>query len=305
MTMNLEPELIADYQCIAGEAPLWHAQERRLYWVDAGLTWGIAWPYRLFRYAPATGVHALVCEGPDDDAIGGFTVQADGALLLFMVGGAVRVWREGAGLPLPAVVDAIPAERDTRFNDSIADPSGRVFVGMLGTTDRPGKLYRVDTDGSRHVVIDGMGTPNGMGFTPDRTGLYVTDSRLRSIFRYDYDEATGAISNRRVFVETTPGEGVPDGMTVDADGCVWSARWGGNCVVRYSTAGEEIGRVKFPVKNVSSCTFGGDDFGDLYVTTALSPHTRDESPGAGALFRLRPGVTGVPEFLSRVRAPGP
>jgi D-xylonolactonase len=245
-----------------------------------------------------------VYEGPPDDAIGGFTVQEDGALLLFMAGGAVRVWRGEPGPPLVAVADRVLAERPARFNDVIADPSGRVFCGLQGATaDSPGWLYRLDVDGGLQAVVDGARTPNGMGFTPDRTGLYFTDSPLRRIFLYDYDEATGAIGNRRVFARAPDDgrDGSPDGMTVDAEGCVWSARWGGGCVVRYSPAGEEIGRIAFPARYVSSCTFGGEDYRDLYVTTALNPFARDESPGAGALYRVRPGVMGVPEFLSRVR----
>lgn len=283
----MEPELIADYACVTGEGPLWHPDERRLYWVDipAG---------RMFRYDPATGSHEECYSG---EVVGGFTVQQDGALLLFMDRGAVAVWRGGN---LEYVIEEIPDERESRFNDVIADPAGRVFCGTMPTRERAGRLYRLDVDGTLTVVLDGIGCSNGMGFTPDRRRMYHTDSRAREIYLFDYDEASGAIANRRLFVQTPEGEGVPDGMTVDAEGCVWSARWDGGCAVRYAPDGTERRRIEFPARKVSSVTFGGDDYADMYVTTAGGDKKEQEGAGAGALFRLDAGVRGVPEFRSRI-----
>jgi D-xylonolactonase len=289
---DAQPELIADYACVTGEGPLWHPTERRVYWVD--IPQG-----RLFRYEPATGRHEQ-CYETANEAIGGFTIQADGALLLFMARGAIRIWRDGH---IAATVhEEIPEERHTRFNDVIADPAGRVFGGTMGTPERAGKQYRLDTDGSLHVVIDAVRTPNGMGFTPDRKQVYFTDTPAREISLFDYDQATGAISNRRVFVRTPddPAEGRPDGMTVDAEGYVWSARWDGRCLVRYAPDGAEERRIRFPVRKVSSVIFGGDDYADLYVTTAGGHLKATDGEHAGALFRLRLGIRGVPEFPSRV-----
>lgn len=293
MTMlHAEPEMLCDYACETGEGPLWHPQEQRLYWVDipAG---------RLFRYDPATNHHEL-CLDTGGDAIGGFTVQADGGLLLFMSRGAIRTWHNGT---ISTIHDEIPAERDTRFNDVIADPAGRVFGGTMVTPQRSGQQYRVDTDGSLHVVMDDVLIPNGMGFTPDRRAVYFTDSRRHTISLFDYDEATGAITNQRPFVSVPDSatEGIPDGMTVDAAGNVWSARWDGSCLVRYAPDGVETGRVLFPVKKVSSVTFGGPDYTDMYVTTAGGNVKDTDGVHAGALYRVRLGIRGVPEFYSRVR----
>ena len=122
-----------------------------------------------------------------------------------------------------------------------------------------------------------------------------------SIYLFDYDEESGALANQRTWVHIPHEKGVPDGMTVDAEGHVWSARWGGSCVVRYAPDGTEELRIGFPAEKVSSCIFGGPDYGDLYVTTAGGQNKPEEGHGAGALFRVRlDGIRGVPEYLSRV-----
>ena len=284
----MRPELIADYECDTGEGPLWHPDEKRLYWVDipAG---------RIFCYDPATGTHEQCYEG---EVIGGFTIQSDGALLLFMAKGAVKIWREDG---LTTIIDEIPDERDSRFNDVIADPAGRVFCGTMATKDRLGRLYRLDLDGTLTKVLDGIGCSNGIGFTPDRKQMYYTDSRKQEIYLFDYDRDTGAITNQRLFAQTPEGEGVPDGMTVDAEGYVWSARWDGSCLVRYAPDGTEDRRIPFPAKKVSSAIFGGEDYTDIYVTTAGGNNKEEEGSGAGALFRINLGIQGVPEFPSRIK----
>jgi len=281
-------EMIADYKCVTGEGPLWHPDEQVVYWVDIPRG-------RLFRYDPAEGRHEQCYEG--DEAIGGFTVQADGGLLLFMARGAVKVWRDGE---LTMVVEEIPRECESRFNDVIADPAGRVFCGTMSTENQLGCLYRLDTDGSLTVVVEGVKVSNGMGFTPDRTGMYYTDSLKHEIYLFDYDQETGALTNRRVFVRTPDDGSVSDGMTVDAEGFVWSARWDGSCLVRYAPDGTEDRRIIFPTKKVSCPTFGGPDYTDIYVTTAGGDKKDENGALAGALFRFNAGIKGVPEFRSRV-----
>ncbi len=283
----MEPELVADYQCETGEGPLWHPMERRLYWADIPRG-------RLFRYDPATGEHEQFYEG---EVVGGFTIQADGALLLFMARGAVAVLRDGA---LDYVIDELPQERDGRFNDVAADPAGRVFCGTMPVDGRLGTLYRLDVDGSITPVVDGVDISNGIGFTPDERKMYHTESTARRIYLYDYDRVSGAISDRTLFLETPDDGTIPDGMTVDAEGYVWSARWNGSSLYRYTPDGTEERRVRFPAKKVSSAVFGGEDLTDIYITTAGGQNKTEEGAGAGALFRLNLGIRGKPEFLSRI-----
>ena len=288
----MEPEIVADYKNIVGEGPLWHPTEQRLYWVDipAG---------RIFWFDPKTGQHAQFHQG---EVIGGFTIQQDGSLLLFMAKGAVAVLRAGV---LSYVIDELAGETENRFNDVIADPRGRVFCGVMPMDldragERLGRLYRLDTDGSITPLLEQIGISNGMGFTPDRTQMYYTDTIDHKIYLFDYDIDTGDLSNRRVFVEAPEDGGVPDGMTVDAEGFVWSASAGGSALHRYTPDGALERSIRLPAKIVSSLIFGGEDLTDIYVTTIGGDNREENGPGAGALFRLRLGIKGVPEFFSRV-----
>jgi D-xylonolactonase len=289
----MQPELIADYNCDTGEGPLWHPMEKRVYWLD------ITNP-RMFWYDPATGHHEQFEVGRQ---VGGFTIQADGSLLLFMDRGGVATWKNGK---LRTIIEELPDEVESRFNDVFADSAGRVFCGTMPTKNRHGHLYRLDRDGSIRRVLQGISCSNGMALTLDRKGLYYTDSEAYEIYLFDYDEATGELSNQRIFVKHGEEDGLPDGMTVDAHGNVWSAHWGGSCLIRYDRSGNEIMRIPFPVRRVSSVIFGGDDYSDMYVTTANSVISEGankavEGELAGALFRLRiPGVRGLPEYYSRI-----
>ncbi len=283
----MEPELIADYQCVTGEGPLWQPDEQCVYWVDIPLG-------RMFRYDPATGKHEQFYEG---GVIGGYTLQADGSFLLFMDKGAIKILRNGK---LMTVLDGIPGEEASRFNDVIADPRGGVFCGTMPSPDSLGHLYYLSPEGQITKLIDGIAISNGFGFTPDRKQLYYTLSHPKRILLFDYNQTTGALANQRVFVDTTGEDGVPDGMAVDAQGDVWSARWDGWRLTRYNAMGKELQRVQFPVKKVSSVTFGGPDYTDMYITSAGGNDKVENGPGAGALFRLRLGIKGQPPYRSHV-----
>jgi sugar lactone lactonase YvrE len=285
-----QPELIANYACETGENPLWHPTERQLYWSDipAG---------RLFRYAPSIGKHEECYQGRP---VGGFTIQADGSLLLFMDRGTIALWRNGL---LTEIVSEIPAEQESRFNDVIADPHGRVFCGTMSTDKSNGRLYRLDLDGSLVLLLEDVGCSNGMAFTLDHKGFYYTDSIAREIYFFNYNIKDGSISNRRIFARFDEADGMPDGATLDSKGRLWSALWNGASIVRLHDDGSIVERISFPAQKVSSLTFAGDDYTDIYITTAggNSPPVGDTA--AGALFRVKVETAGLPEFFSRIEAP--
>jgi D-xylonolactonase len=300
-TAGGDPRVVADTHNHTGEGPIYHPDEHAVYWLDIPNG-------DLFRYDLASEEYERVLD--DDGMVGGFTTQDDGDLLLFCDEGRIQPWSPGSGLRDP-VVESIDGHDDFRFNDVIADPRGRVYAGTIHQTDpveHPGDLYRVDTDGSLTTLETDMAIPNGMGFAPDRSQFYFTETVGGHIFRYDYDQSTGEITDREVFVDTDSVEGNPDGMTVDAEGHVWVAFWGGERVARYDPSGEEVARVTFPAKKISCVTFGDADYDTAFVTTALGPGegeagTREEEgEGAGALFAVDLGVGGMPEFRSRIES---
>jgi D-xylono/L-arabinono-1,4-lactonase len=284
------PELIADYACTVGENPTWHPAQQQLLWTDipAG---------RLYSYDSKLRRHEAFYEGRP---VGGLTIQEDGALLLFKDRGTITCWQDRHEVTL---IPEIPEERELGFNDVIADPSGRVFCGTYAD-GRLGRLYRLDTDGSLTKLLDGIGCSNGMAFTLDRTGFFYTDSVARAIYKFDYEEADGSIRNQKIFYEVPEDDGLPDGCTVDSEGYLWFALWGGSRIVRLHPEGRVSASVGIPAKRTTSLTFAGPDLRDIYVTSEGGEWRTDDDPLAGALFRTRCRIAGRPEYFSRIALPG-
>ena len=285
--MTASPVLVVDIECTVGEGPLWHPKEQALYWVDivAG---------RIYRHDPAVGGYEMILE---TEVTGGFTFQQDGGLLLFQDKGAIRHWKNGI---ITTLFEQIDEEVDSRFNDVATDPMGRVFCGTMNTESRPGRLYRLDHDGSLGIVFEDAGLSNGIAWSPDRTWMYHSDSLNRNVTRSRYDLLTGDVSDREIWFELEPGTSVPDGMTVDATGFIWLAVWDGNVLLKINPAGEIVDRIAFPVRKVSSVTFGGPNLDKAYVTTASTEGRELEGAGAGGVFKVELGVTGLPEAMSGI-----
>lgn len=292
----MNPELIADCECPLAESPLWHPDEQRVYWVDIPTG-------RLFRYDPNADTHKTVYETVDGTALGAITIQTDGSLLLFEAAGRIRIFRDGTA----ETVISIEAEGDDRrFNDVIADPEGRVFAGTT-PNDPPGdppsgRLYRIDTDGTATKLRGELNLPNGMGFARNQEQLYLTESFALTIHQYDYDRVSGELSNGSVFVgpdDHNPGGG-PDGLTVDTDGFVWSARFGTGTLFRYTHDGTVDRQITVGSPRVTSLTFGGQNRSEVYVTSGDAEDTEDATNTAGGLYRVTPGVTGRSEYRSRI-----
>ena len=291
MTISGTPtvHLLVDAPLRLGESAIWHEDEQRLYYTDIdGAT--------LYRYDPATGTSEIVFQG---ETVADMTIQADGSLLLFQDAGRISHLRDGRAVPIrpPIAEDA-----GTRFNDVIAAPDGRVYCGTMPGKDQPGRLYLLDHDRSITIVIGDAGISNGMGFPHDGVSMLHTNTTKKTITRYLRDAATGLLAHERVLVHVGEDEsGGPDGMTLDADGMIWSARFGGSGVFHYDAGGRPLGMVPVPAKNVSSIAFGGPTFRTAFITTAGGQDRAANGDLAGSLFGVDLGVAGRTPFRSRIR----
>lgn len=278
-------EAVTDVTCTIGEAPLWHPDDGKVYFVD-NIGEG------LYRYDPASGETETLHEG---DLVAAFTIQCDGSLILFLEEGRVAHWHDGE---MTMLIDGIEAEEGMRFNDVIAGPCGRVYAGTMSDDDWSiGRLYRLDTDGSITELFE-IELSNGLGFTPDRTGLYFVESNTNTIHEFDYDAATGELSNQRVFNQRDD-EGMYDGMTVDSTGAVWTALWNYGGLVEHAPDGTVRRTVELPTYNTTSLTFAGPDFTDAYVTTAHYG-SEDDDEMAGELLGVDLDTVGLAEFRSQI-----
>jgi len=280
------PRSVVDVRCELAENPLWDAELGALYWTDIPLG-------KIYSWKPASRVLAEAYTG---EMVGGFTVQANGDLLLFRTtdiawlrpGGRVYASRR-------VVIDGAQ-----RFNDVQAGPDGSVFAGTIGRTPTSGGLYHFSPDGAVGKLFDGTGCSNGMGFSPDDKTFYWTCSTTRKIFAFDFSDGRVAVDSRRVFYAAPEGEGIPDGMTVDARGHIWSARWDGARLVEIAPDGKKLGEIAFPRARVSSICIGGEALDRGYVSIAET----EGEPEAGLLksiFELE-GLSsgGRAEFRSRL-----
>jgi sugar lactone lactonase YvrE len=278
-------ELVLDARANVGESPTWDVTRKALIWVDI---------YRglVHVFDPASGVNQATNVG---QCVGAAAPTEDGHVMLALEGGfAVLHPDTGELRRLAEIHESMP---DALMNDGKCDPQGRFLAGSTTRRETPhaGTLYRIDADRSVEVVLREVTLSNGLDWSPDGRAMYYIDSALQRIDVFLYGE--GELSSRRTFVEIPKAAGMPDGLTVDADGYVWVALWGGSALRRYSPEGVLERELRLPVSQVTSCAFGGSDWGDLFITTAswdLDASQRQSEPHAGAIFAARPGVFGQP-----------
>jgi sugar lactone lactonase YvrE len=214
-------------------------------------------------------------------------------------GGMVVAVRRGFALVDPDgtvhTLDELWPDPGVRMNEGGCDPDGRFYCGSMAYDMTPGagRVYRLDPDGSVRVVWSGVTVSNGLAWSPDRRRAYYADSHTQCIDIFDYDAGSG-LTGRRPFVEVPARYGQPDGLTVDAEGHVWVALYRGSAVHRYRPDGTLDGALALPVSQVTACTFGGPDLTELYITTSRHGIPAGTEPEAGAVFRARPGVAGLP-----------
>jgi sugar lactone lactonase YvrE len=278
-------ELASDVISGIGENPFWDVEQGKVVWVDIATQ-------EVRRLEPQSRRYEAWHMGQHVGAVvprasGGMVVAlGDGFGGLDPVDGSVRLF---APLDLDSAV--------LQLNDCQCDSRGRLWAGTYGASAQAACLYRLDPDHSLTVMLEGVTASNGIGWSPDDRLMYYIDSREQRVDVFDFDLSRGEITNRRPLVNVPRGDGVPDGLCVDAEGLIWVAIFGGAALHRYTPAGDLDGRVAVPALNVTSCAFGGPDLSSLYITSAtasMSPTQLESYPRAGGLFVSRPGVRGQP-----------
>jgi L-arabinonolactonase len=270
--------------CQLGEGPLWHPDEARLYLVD--IEGKVIW-----RVEVASGK----TERFDLEVkIGCLGLRAQGGLVVAGEAG-FATWNPETGELTPLTHPE--ADRShTRFNDGAVDPGGRFWAGTMTPNGFESSLYRLDPDHSVHRMEGEIGISNGIDWSPDGKTMYFTDSPRKLIYAYDFDTKSGAIENRRIWVDSQDDDGVPDGLCVDAEGCVWSARWDGWRISRYDPEGQLMLEIPTPIQRPTSCAFGGQDLKILFISSAwsgLSRQERQSQAQAGDLFHIPLDIGGT------------
>jgi sugar lactone lactonase YvrE len=290
--MKHQIELAVSEPAELGEGPVWDERTRTLWWVDIDR-------HLLWQVPPGS------C-GPRSHDVG----QALAAVLPRRVGGLALVVRRAillTGEDLTANVTItvpLPSGEHIRLNDAACDPAGRLWFGSMasdGSRDLA-SLYTLAADHSVSVALSPVSVSNGLGWAPDGQTMYYVDSPTGRIDAFSFDPQTGNLRGRRTLARIPASHGKPDGLTVDAEGSVWVALWGGGAVQRISPSGALTERIELPVSNVTSCCFGGPALQELYITTArrgLDSKQLAAEPLAGAVFVCAPGVAGLP--VSRYR----
>jgi L-arabinonolactonase len=286
----MKADCILDARAAVGEGAVWCEREQVLWWVDIEAC-------ALYRFDPAAGQNqawSMPCR------IGCFALRERGGLVVALENG-FHLFDPGAGT-LEAIVDPEADKPGNRFNDGTTDSKGRFVAGTMpmGPREPVAALYRLSPDQHCEQLFGGLIVTNGCAFSPDGRTLYFSDSEpsIRTIWSCDYDPDGGAVTGRRVFVDTHGLAGRPDGGTIDADGCYWMAGVGGWQLVRFTPAGKVDQIIDMPVEKPTKIAFGGPSFDVIYVTsigTGLTPGSEPRQQLAGGIFALQvPSVQGLP-----------
>ena len=286
--MTDKVEIVLDAKALLGEGAVWHAQKQMLYWIDI-------MGNKVHIYDPATRQDRAINVG---QPVGTIVPRKSGGVILALQHGLASLDLNTEKLTM--IVDPESHLPDNRFNDGKCDPAGRFWAGTTSFSNREcaGNLYRMDTDLSVHKIADNITCSNGIVWSLDNCTMYYIDTTTLTVAAYDFNNANGTITNKRVAIKVSADQGYPDGMSIDAEGMLWIAHWDGGSVRRWDPkTGKLLRSITIPAARVTSCAFGGRNLDQLYVTSArigLDADALDSQPHAGALFRIDPDVSGVP-----------
>jgi sugar lactone lactonase YvrE len=287
--MNQQAELVLDAKAELGEGAIWVGNQ--FWWVD--IIHG-----EVHRFDPASGQDRVTTVG---QMVGTVVPRAKGGAMLAVQEGFAALDFDSGRLTIVSRPEA--HIRSNRFNDGKCDPAGRFWAGTMSLTgdawkEAAGSLYSLEADGRATARLGQVSISNGIAWSTDAKTMYYVDTVLPRVDAFDFNNATGEIGNRRPVIRFHEGAGSPDGMTIDADGNLWVAMWGGWKVLGYNpNTGQPVGAIDVPASQVTSCAFGGPNLDELYITSAwigLSDEARAKQPQAGGVFVARPGIRGVP-----------
>lgn len=285
--MTYQIERVLNIKCTLGEGPHWDHRQQVLYWVDI-------MEKRFYIYDPLKNkstIHQF------DQFIGSVVPGQDNDLIMAMQNGIYTY--DLHTKELRKVADPEAKKPNNRFNDGKCDPSGRYWAGTMSLNGEEGcgSLYRLDTNGEIRTMVSNVSISNGLSWSKDKKHMYFIDTPTRKVAIYKYDDKTGDISFHKYGVNIPSEMGSPDGMTIDNEGMIWVAHWGGSRVTRWNPhSGELLDQVHVPAKNVTSCTFGGENLDELYITTASTGTNEQDAqkyPESGGLFKVKTQVKGV------------
>jgi len=276
------------------EGPLWDNRLDLLYWLDIRRR-------RVSRFDPKKNCQTGVWILPNRP--GCIALTSDPDKLVVAAGAEILILNLQDGTK--STHATLPIDTPTlRANDGCVDAQARLWVGtMIDDINAPeqfsgGRLFRIDPDGNIEMVDCEFELPNGIGWSRDGAIMYINDTTARMTYCFDFDAHTGALSNQRVFYDHSHGAGFPDGLSVDADGCIWSAQWDGWNIRKISPEGHLVKEVPMPVRRPSSATFFGPNMDHIVITSATVDFTTADflaSPDAGSLFSMPAGAKGVVE----------
>jgi sugar lactone lactonase YvrE len=278
----MQPEVVAATRDLVGESPRWDGRTARLVWVDAERPVAHA-------YNPAT---SDLVDYRLPAAVSSLALRASGG---YVATGRDGLWEVNQDFGVGHLLAELgPLPESCLVNDSCCDPAGRLWVGIGSETEAGiGRVDRFNCDGGLETLLTGYSLPNGIGWSPGGTTMYLADSYQRRVFAFPYEIGIGMVGERRVLYRANEQEGLPDGLAVDSEGGVWVAFWGGGCVRRLGPSGQVLATIALPVRQVASVTFGGAVLDHLYITTAS--HGLSSTSGAdGALFQVTSPVAGLP-----------